>query len=363
MTQTTVISTDVKTQKKWSAALYVDTVKKSYFDRKFIGEGDNNIVQRKTELDSDSGDKISFDLSVQLRGLPVRGDTKAKGTEENLRFFSDEVVIDQVRHPVSAGGRMTRKRTVHDLRQVAKDRLSDYWSKYIDELFFIYLSGARGVNADYTEPTTFTGHAGNAIQAPDTGHLIYAGGRTAKNAITSSDKMGRTVIEKACTTARMMRSTDPTTANMLPVSINGEPHYVLLMSPFQEYDLRVSDTSGWLEMQKAAAASEGRGNPIFKGGLGMINNTVLHSHESVVRFSDYGSGVNLPAARALYLGRQAGVVAYGTAGGLRYQWEEEMDDYKNVVNVVAGTIIGVKKTRFDSKDFGVLAIDTYAIAP
>ena len=100
--------------------------------------------------------------------------------------------------------------------------------------------------------------------------------------------------------------------------MDGEKHYVLLMSPFQEFDLRdETGEKGWLEVQKAAASAEGKNNPIFKGGLGMINNIVLHSHESAIRFSDYGAGANVAAARALFLGRQAAVIAYGTAGGLR----------------------------------------------
>lgn len=69
-----------------------------------------------------------------------------KGKEENLKFYTDEVAIDQTRHAVSAGGRMTRKRTVYNLRNAAKDRLSDYWLQYIDEMQFIYLSGVPGIN-------------------------------------------------------------------------------------------------------------------------------------------------------------------------------------------------------------------------
>ncbi|MFM9577988.1 N4-gp56 family major capsid protein, partial [Streptomyces turgidiscabies] len=84
---------------------------------------------------------------------------------------------------------------------------------------------------------------------------------------------------------------------------NGEKHYVLLMSPDQETDLRLEvGEKGWLDVQKAAAGAEGKNNPIFKGGLGMINNVVLHSHESVIRFNDYGAGSNVSAARALFMG-------------------------------------------------------------
>lgn len=364
MGQTVIPFGDAKAQKKWSGKLFIDTAKKSYFQRKFVGEGENNIIQRKTELDSDAGDRISYDLSVQLRGKPTQGDARVKGKEESLKFYTDEVAIDQMRHAVSAGGRMTRKRTAHNLRNVAKDRLSDYWSQYIDELNFIYLSGARGMNEDFIEESDYTGHAGNGITAPDAQHILYGGDATSKATISTDDGFNRELVERATVRARMMRALDPKTANMLPVDINGERHYVILMSPFQEHSLRTeTGATGWMEIQKAASTAEGRSSPIFKGGLGMINNAVLHSHESTIRFNDYGAGANLPAARALFMGRQAGVVAYGTAGGLRFTWKEEMDDYDNEPTVVAGTIIGIKKTRFNDKDFGVMALDTYARNP
>ena len=360
MASTVVPFGDPKAQKRWSALLSVEANKKSYFTKKFVGNDDNSFIQRKTELESDAGDRVSFDLSIMLRNRPTSGDNRLKGHEENLRFFTDEVAIDQLRKSVSAGGKMSRKRTSHDLRKIARDRLSDYWSIYIDELTFIYLSGARGINQDFIEPLDYAGHAGNPLQPPDAQHIMYAGSATSKATVTASDKMTRDLIERVAAKARMMRSLDPAAANMLPVTIDGEPHYVIVMTPFQEYDLRVGDANGWLDIQKAAAQAEGRKNPIFKGGLGMINNIVLHSHESVIRFSDYGAGANLPAARALFLARQAGVIAYGTAGGMRFTWKEEMDDFDNEPVVASGAIFGLKKTRFNNRDFGVIAIDSYS---
>lgn len=355
---------DPKAVKRWSGQLFLDILRKGYWDRKFVANSDNAVIQRLTDLESDAGDTISFDLSVQLRAKPTYGDQRLQGKEEGLRFFTDEVKIDQMRHGVSAGGKMSRKRTMHNIRRIAKDRLSDYWSKFIDEMNFIYLSGARGSNEDYTEELTWAGHAGNPIQAPDAGHMLYGGDATGKADLDTNDKMTREVIEKAEVKARMMRAKDPKTANMMPVTINGEQHYVCVMSPFQEHNLRNSSGgSGWLEIQKAAAAAEGRNNPIFKGGLGMINNVVLHSHESVIRFNDYGSGGNVEAGRALFMGRQAGVVAYGSANGLRFAWNEEKQDHGNEPVVSAGVILGVKKTRFNGKDFGVLSIDTAAADP
>ncbi|MBB76623.1 MAG: N4-gp56 family major capsid protein [Planctomycetaceae bacterium] len=363
MSQTVIAFGDPKAQKKWSGQLFVETVKKSYWE-KFISTSENAVIQRKTELDSDSGDRISFDLSVQLRGKPTTGDARVKGKEESLKFFTDEVIIDQIRKTVSAGGKMTRKRTAHNLRQIAKERLSEYWSQYIDEMYFMYLSGARGLNEDFIETVDYAGHAGNPLRAPDAQHVLYAGAATSKATLTAADTFNRDLVERATVKARMMRSKDPKTANLLPISVDGGKHYVVVMTPFQEHDMRTeTGERGWLEIQKAAAGAEGRKNPIFKGGMGMINNVVLHSHESVIRFGDYGVGGNVAAARALFLGKQAGVCAFGTAGGMRFTWKEELDDFDNEPVVCAGTILGISKSRFNGRDFGVCALDTAASDP
>lgn len=364
MSQTVVAFGDPKAQKRWSANLAVDTRKKSYFENRFIGTDDNAVIQRKTELETGAGDRISFDLCVQMRNRPTYGDQRLEGKEESLKFYTDEVIIDQVRHAASAGGKMSRKRTAHDMRMIAKNRLGDYFSRLVDELFFMYLSGARGINQDFIEATDYTGFAGNSFDAPDASHQLYGGSATSKASLTSGDKLTTTVIEKAINKAEMMQALDPKVANMVPVTNGADNQYVLLMSPFQEYDLRTNSTTGqWLDIQKAAATAEGRKNPIFLGGLGLLNNTVLHKHRNVIRFSDYGSGSNVAAARALLLGRQAAVVAYGTANGMRYSWEENTKDYGNEPTVASGFIGGIKKTRFNGKDFGVLSIDTAAADP
>lgn len=363
MTTTTFGSTDPKTQKKWSGELAVDTRKKSYFEGRFIGTTNNSVIQRKTELEADSGDKVSFDLCVQMRNQPTFGDDRLEGKEESLKFYTDEVIIDQVRHGASAGGRMTRKRVAHDLRSTAKDRLGDYFARLVDELFFMYIGGARGINQDFILPVGYAGFAGNAIQAPDSEHQLYGGAAVSKATLTANDKMSKAVIERALNKAEMMQARNPEAANMVSVQNGSEGQYVMLMTPDQAYDLRNADTTGWLEAQKAAAAADGQDNPIFKGRLGMIGGAILHSHRSQIRFNDYGGSNNINAARATLLGRQAAVVAYGTSGGLRYSWSEETKDHGNEPVVASGFIGGIKKTRFNGKDFGVLSIDTAAKDP
>ena len=159
---------------KWSADLARDTNSQSHWTQRFVGKGKNNIIQQKTELEAEAGDTIQFDLAVQLRGQPTIGDERLKGKEENLRFFSDQVLIDQMRKAVSAGGKMSRKRILHDLRTLSREMLSEYWAKYSDEMLFIYLSGARhqrGLHpAGRLDRPCRQRHPG-----PDAAHIMYAG--------------------------------------------------------------------------------------------------------------------------------------------------------------------------------------------
>lgn len=354
---------DPRAQKKWAASLFIDTMNNSYWQKKFMGQGDGYVIQQLTDLESAAGDTIQYDLSIRLRAKPTYGDDTLEGKEEALRFYSDQVKIDQMRHAVDVGGTMTRKRTAHNLRNTGKGRLSEYWSKFVDQMLFIYASGARGINANFYEDVAWVGHAQNPIEAPDAGHILYAGAANTKAGMAATDKMTKSLIERAEVKASMMSATDPANQAMMPVMINGESHYVCVMSKLQAHDLRTADTSGWMDIQKAAVTAEGRNNPIFKGGLGMIKNVVLHEHEDVIRFADYGAGANVAAARALFLSRQACVIAFGASGGMRFSWKEEGSDYGNKQKIAAGIIAGVKKTRFNGKDYGVIALDTAAADP
>lgn len=371
MARTIIGVNDPKAVKKYSVGLAVDTQRESYFNRKFMGVGEDaeTPLQTLPYLENDAGDQVSYDLVMQLKMKPVQGDKNLRGKEEDLKFYTDSLKIDQLRGGVNTGGKMTRKRTVHDLRKIAKKRQSEWWARLFDETFFIYLSGARGINDDYIEDTDFTGYAENALVAPDDMHLLYGGNATSKASIDSGDIFDLKLVDRAVARAKTMGGGTKGIPKIQPVMIDGESHFVIVMSPFQEYDLRTSTTTGqWLDIQKAAAAAEGKANPIFKGANGMYNGVILHDHQGVISFNDYGAGSNVEAQRALFLGRQAGVVAFGSPGtGLRFDWNEELEDRGNQVVITTSTIMGVKKAAFTiggvSRDFGVIALDTAASDP
>jgi len=373
MAKTIVGVGDAKAIKRYSAFLAVDVGRKSYFNRKFMGVGEEaqTPLQTLPHLEKDSGDQISYDLVMQLKMKPIQGDATLRGKEEDLKFYTDALYIDQLRGGVNTGGGMSRKRTIHDMRAIARVRESEWWARLFDETLFQYLSGARGVNSDFIEDTSFTGYATNPFVAPDAMHILYGGDATSKATLDAADKISLSVIDKALARAEVMGGGTSGIPSIQPCEIDGEPHFVLVMHPWQEYDLRTTTSTGqWLDIQKAAAGAEGKANPIFKGGLGLYNNVVLHKHKAVIQFSDYGaaSPAVVKAGRALFLGRQAGVVAFGSPGtGLRFDWNEELEDRGNQVVITTSSIFGVKKSAFTidgtSRDFGVIAIDTACADP
>ena len=376
MARTIVGLNDAKAVKRWSGLLAVDTSRKSYFNKKFMGMGEDSSmpIQMLPHLENDAGEQITYDLSIQLRMQPVEGDNVLEGQEEALLFYTDNVYIDQMRGGVNTGGRMTRKRTLHNLRLIAKRRQSEWWARCFDELFFMYLSGSRGINADYIFPLTYTGFANNALAAPDyPDHQIFSaitGGTipTSKadaNFTGTNSIMALRTIDRLQAKATMMGGGVQGTPQIQPIMVDGEERYVLVMSPWDEYNLRTNTNTGqWLDIQKAAASANGNSNPIFKGGLGIYNDTVLHKHKAVIRFSDYGNGANVAASRSLFMGEQAAVCAFGSPGtGLRYDWHEETRDNGNQVVIATNCIFGVKKCTFNSKDYGVIAVDSAAADP
>ncbi|RPJ11204.1 MAG: N4-gp56 family major capsid protein [Deltaproteobacteria bacterium] len=360
--RTVVATADAITIKKQSAALYKEIIPKSFFLSKFMGgEGSLKPINLLTDLEKDAGDSISYDLFMKIKGKGVEGDDLLRGKEEKLVWYTDTVLINQLRHGVDTGGKMSRKRTKHNLRNIARDRLAGWWAERWDELIMVYMAGARGVDTTvYVLDSAFSSFAGNSLAAPDSDHILYGGDATSKASVDANDKFTMKAIDKAVAKANMLRP------QIQPCTVDGdEPHFCMLLHEWQVFDLRTDTSTGqWLDIQKAAATKDGQKNPIFSGALGVYNNVVLHRHPKVPRFTDYGAGSNIAAARALFMGAQACVVAFGSPGdGLRFSWHEEMEDRGNVLVVDTGSIFGIKKCTFNSKDYGVIAVDTAAAQP
>lgn len=359
---------DPKAIQKYSGALAVDVPRESFWGSKFMSKGKvpKAPIQRLDELETEQGDRITFELRLQYKGQPTEGDDYVEDDAEDMKFASDIVYIDQTRKAADTGGKMTKKRTLYNLRALAKEGLTEYFGRLFDEIITIYLAGARGINSDFIYPTDWTGRAGNAITAPDSLHVVYGGDATSFATISSDDPMSKILLDRARTKATMMGGGSQQIPAIQPISVKGGKSFVVVMSPTQGHALRNdTGTTGWFEIQKALTNAVGRDSPMFQEAMGQYRDMVLHEHKTMIRFNNAGAGANVNAARALFLGRQAGLIAFGNAGeGMPFNWEEESKDMKNRVLISGGSIWGFKKSTFKNPagqvlDFGVIALDTY----
>jgi N4-gp56 family major capsid protein len=325
-------------------------------------------IQVITDLEKDAGLEVTVDLLMPMSMEPVV-QAKLEGRGAPLKYFTDKLRIDQVRGAVGAGDRVTSKATLRNLREDAKIVMKDWWARLQDELHFIYLSGGFGNygGTGYLWTAANAMFTVNAITAPDSQHLMYGGNATAKGDIGTDDGFDLRLIDRAVAKAETMGGDGTNELSMVPVNVDGKKCYVVLCHTFQYDAMKANASTGqWLDIQKAAAAASGSNALLFKNSGGMYADCVIHKHRNVMRFNDYGGGA-IKAARALFLGSQAGELAYGSSGGMgtRYRWTEVMTDHEDQVEIGTHCIMGVKKSTYKSKDgavtrdFGVIALDTY----
>ena len=345
---------DPEAVKLWSRRLAREALKSTYVF-KFLGEGSDNLFQIKPETSQGAGDRVRMTLRMQLNGAGILGDATLEGNEEALSTYTDDLLINQQRHAVKSAGKMSEQRIPWSVREEAMTGLKDWWAERFDTTFFNQLCGNTAVTDD-----RLTGH--NAVIAPSATRIVRPTGMTTDQGTNADASKIFTLdlidkaVEKAKTASPLIR----------PLMINGERHYVLFLHTYQVTSLRTNTTTGqWQDIQKAAMmGGQVSKNPIFTGALGTYNNVILHESTRVTTGVHSTSGAaQTSVRRAVLCGAQAGCLAFGKGHSAKqYAWKEKMFDYDNQLGVSAGCIFGMKKTVYNSVDFGTIVIPTYAAA-
>lgn len=336
-----------ETVKLWSKTLAREALKATWIG-KFIGEGADALVQERNDFKKSAGDRLTTTLRMQLTGDGVLGDGTLEGNEERLTTYTDNLLIDQLRHAVRSAGKMTEQRIPWSIREEAKDGLVDWYAGRMDTAFFNQLCG----NTAATD-IRFTGN--NAVLAPTS--VVRPNARANDQSLTTGDEFSLQLIDTAVASAKLA------TPVLRPLKMNGRDYYVMFLHTNQVTQLRTNTATGqWLDIQKAAATGDGsKDNPIWTGALGMYNGVILHESTRITNGVNSSTGaVVATARRAVLCGAQAAVIGFG--GGMSYggwDWNEELFDYGNQLGVSAGCIFGLKATRYNSADFAKIGVHTF----
>lgn len=364
-------------KKHFGGAMFNSTIAKSWVAKNLIenahrtdkgAEMANAPIVVMNDLTKSEGDTVSFDIYMQLTGRGTFGDDNLEGNLESLDSYTDEISINQVRKGVDVGGRMTNKRTVNDQRAVARLKLTEWFSQFLDQTCFTNLAGKRGIN-----PFVLAKNVNYAVKDThefedyDADHIVYGGAATSKQSLTEQDTMTLSLIDKLIVKATTEGGDADKKVRLTPLDKNGEDSYIMLLHPYQEHDLRTNTgTSEWLDIQKAAAGAEGMKSPIFKQNLGNYRGVHFKKHKHVVLDDTYGVSGNVQSARASFMGRQALVLAFGNASSanLRADWTEKKTDVDDNKQAISGRMMfNAKRPRFNGQDVNSYAVDTAAKKP
>lgn len=361
----------------WSKELFKDVIDGMYFTQNgLMGKGDNNIVQLFDELKKSPGDRITVPLTAKLTGSGVTGDSELEGNEESISAYSESVLIDQIRNAVRLTGKLDEQKNSYNMYMDAKDKLSIWAQEFLERQIFMKLGGVSALDltdttgAVYSARATWSNTADAIPTATEAANVAadytyrYLNADTAAglDGIAATDVLTPALISRAKMVARLA------SPSVRPLRVNGKDYYVMFIHPKQAWDLKNASNSVWAQAQRDAQV-RGDSNPIFTGALGIWDGVILFEHEYVPMLTGNGSSVvfssgnttyapnGVSVYRSILCGRQAVAMALTTDS---FKMVEETFDYGNKKACATGIIGGVQKVMFNSKNYGVVTVDTSA---
>lgn len=386
MADTQFLHENALTQQRWPTTFF-DYVVGNMVLSKFMGASGDEIIQVDKSFTKERGDMLTFRLICPLSNAGGYDDSDLEGNEEAMDVFNFPVRIHERGNAVRARGKMTMQLTALDIRREAVRLLGLWAAEQLDNDLVYSLSGLGNQN-------TYVGEGTSNIEtvnehAPSTNRILRLGQTVAGVVTTASTDaelgdgsatdyknflFGTKLISIARRKAIMARP------KFRPLRINGKKYYVMLLHPWQVKQLRnETGTHGWQQIQQNAGV-RGLSNPLFQrmfdDAIGVYDDVILYEYDRIqtrVAGEVFDSGdtihTNVPSgagvARALLLGAQAGVVAWGQ---MPKRYEKDFD-YNRKPGTAIDMIYGTSKTVFRDPgagqnvntaqdDYAVLAIDT-----
>lgn len=373
MAKTAFATGDNLTVKHWAAVTFRYGYFKNYFNR-FVGKtvtkkkgvmiktDDNAMITKKTEFQKNKkGDKVTFALIDPLAGEGVIDDERLEDNEEAITSHDFSITLRRRRHATRSEGEMSDRRPAFDVQAKSRDVLGMWLARVHDRDVVAALSGVAN-------------SVGTIVAAEPTSGRVWKGGQKADGTVynvatdtlinsTTNHLFGEKVIEHV---KRLATLNEPV---IRPIVINGEEYYVMFIHGYQAKALRAC-TDYKAALQNAEV--RGKGNPLFTGSVGLWDGVIVHtlpwietrlgastqSEPSEYFESDDILTNAMYVARAMFCGAQAAVVGYGGYPS----WVEDKFDYENEWGIALSLFYITGKTKFNSIDYGVIAVDTAIVA-
>ena len=336
--KTVFLTNDNLTRKRWAKDLFKIILPAVEFND-LVGKGTDAIVQSRTELGKGEGDTITFGIRLPLTGEGVVGNDTVEGNEERLLFKDFSMTIEELNHAVDTGGKMEEQRVPYDLMAEGRDALGDWWADKLSDLVIATLGGDstfKIAGVDFAQ----------AITEPDADHLVLVND-VAEASMTSADIMDLNHLDRMKQKAEM-----PATGcyKVRPLKRGGKNYFRVILHNYVFDALRENTNVGqWGDLLRSA-------NKLAIPNVEIEYNGMLIGKSERVRMVQ-GASATGGVYRNVLLGAQAACWAWGGAGESKstvMQFVPYERDAKRFVLIRGGGIFGVKKTIFNSDDYGVI---------
>jgi N4-gp56 family major capsid protein len=281
---------------------------------------------------SPNGDTVTVDAFNVVGGKPIMGDRNAEGRGQKLSSSSFSAKIDLATFNVDAGGKMSRQRTRHDLRRIAKAAVSAYYPRMTWQRALVQVAGARGsqAGASWDVPLAtdadFADIMVNAVQAPTYNrHLVVNAGSLTKGGLqlasaATTDKWKLSVLDALAFFLDAQETRlQPPRFNEDKMAYDSPLKGVLYLPPGSYNDLitDISSSTSNLRAYQAAALERAKmagQHPIFMGEAGIWRGILVKKCDYTIAFNAADSYQYVAVANRLTATESAGTIGAIGAG-------------------------------------------------
>jgi N4-gp56 family major capsid protein len=349
----------------WSRDVW-QAARDQMFIKRFMGSGDNAVIQRITELTkTEKGEQVLMHLVADLVEDGGIGDNEREGNEEEMKSYSQVLNIDLINHGVKNKGKLADQKTVINFREMGKSRLSYWLANRVDQLALLTMSGISYAFMNNGAPRVGSAFPGlsfaSDVSAPSAKRSLMWDGTALAVSNTGNIASTYTVNYKMIVDLIAYAKEN----YVKPLMSEGKEYYVLFVQPGTLAQLKKDQ-----DYQRAVvgvATKGGLDSPFFTGATVTVDGAVIHEHRLVYSTkgaaagAKWGAGGNINGTRTLLCGAQAlGMADIGTP-----EWDEKSFQYGSQQGINVDKMFGLLKPKFYSiynktvEDFGIVTVDHY----
>lgn len=364
MAYTSFSASNSQTVKLWSNRIYRDFVTDTGMLSSMMEAG---IVSKQEKTQNEAGDNVTVSFLKKQEGYGLIGDESATGQENALAYFTDSVLINQLRYPIMIpnSNTISAQRVTYDLPEDSYKVSMDWLSERALLSTFNQLAGFTATSFTWGG-LTYTGSKKliltgmNSVSAP-TSTRVYRPNSLSTDAAVAADTTATFKLTDIDQLEYLAETVQP---YIKPINESGIKYHLYVHTSI--WKQLIEDTSSPIQFREMfnAMMIDGKSDGKIARSFDYSQTRVFRSDKLPNGVAEDGS-VLLNVRRSIFCGRDAAVMALGQgySDGKEvvpgFMMRTDFTDIEQWKRVAINAIWGIKKVKFESTDHGVIVCSNY----